>query len=83
MISRDPLREPVRPVRLPRGRRRQRRRGRRLANFRDDGFGFLRAAAVMDEHLGACLGEVNALARPMPREAPVTRAVFPESVVMT
>ena len=28
-----------------------------LANLRDDGFGFLRAAAVMDENLRAGLGE--------------------------
>jgi hypothetical protein len=27
--------------------------------------------------------EHSALARPMPREAPVTRAVFPESLLMT
>ena len=53
-----------------------------LADFRDDRFCLLRAAAVMDKHLGAGLGEGHALARPMPREAPVTRAVFPESVVM-
>jgi len=29
----------------------------RLADFRDDGFRLLRAAAVTDEHLGAGLGE--------------------------
>ena len=53
-----------------------------LPDFRDDGFGLLGAASVMDEHCAPALASAIALARPMPREAPVTRAVFPESVVM-
>ena len=54
-----------------------------FADLSNDGFRLLRAASVVDEHLGAGLASAKALARPMPREAPVTRAVFPESVVMT
>ena len=55
-----------------------------LADLGDNGFGPFRAAAVMDEHLGTVLpfASAKALARPMPREAPVTRAVFPERLPM-
>ena len=53
-----------------------------LADLSDDGFRFLRAASVMDGTWPPALASANALARPMPREAPVTRAVFPESAGM-
>jgi hypothetical protein len=57
MISRVRLRQPMRPV----GRREvdadRVRAAAAFANRCDDGFRFLRAASIVDEHLGACLGE--------------------------
>ena len=47
-----------------------------LADLKDDGAGFALTRAVMDEKLGAHRARAIALARPIPREAPVTRAVF-------
>ena len=44
----------------------------------DNTVGFIGGLAVMDENLGTGRGErESALARPMPRDAPVTRAVLP------
>ena len=37
----------------------------------------------VNQNLGARWASLSALARPSPRDAPVTSAVFPESVVMT
>ena len=57
-------------------------RAARRADFGDDGLGLIFSAAVVNEHLCAGLASARALARPMPREAPVTSAVFPVRVFM-
>ena len=54
-----------------------------VANFRDDCLGLLRAAAVVNNTCALALARARALARPMPREAPVTSAVFPERSLMS
>jgi hypothetical protein len=47
-----------------------------VANLGDDGFGFGLAAAIMNKNLCASLASARALARPMPREAPVTERFY-------
>jgi hypothetical protein len=53
-----------------------------LADLGDDGVSLVGSATVMDHDLGACLGEGQRGGAAMPREAPVTSAVFPERLVM-
>ena len=54
-----------------------------FAYLGDDTVGFSRATAVMDENCAPAAASARALARPMPREAPVTRAVLPERLGMS
>ena len=63
-----------------RGRPRPRRRFCSLPDVGDDGFGLLCSASVMDEQVCArAAPSAKAVARPIPREAPVTRAILPDS----
>ena len=45
-------------------------------DLRDDGLRLIGAATVVDDDAGPRGGSAKAAARPMPREAPVTRAVL-------
>ena len=54
-----------------------------LADLGDDGFGYAGGLAVMHQHLRPSFASASALARPLPRDAPVTSAVFPSRRVMT
>ena len=47
-----------------------------LAYFLDDGSRFRDSASVVNQHMCAGLCQCRALARPMPRDAPVTRAIL-------
>ncbi len=52
-----------------------------FADLGNDVFCLPGAAAVVNQYLAPSLARARAVARPMPLEAPVTRAVFPESLV--
>jgi hypothetical protein len=44
---------------------------------RDERFRILRGTAIVDQDMCPSLRECCAVARPIPRDAPVTNAVFP------
>ena len=54
-----------------------------FADLADNTIGFIGASAEMHQNLRAgAAASASALARPMPREAPVTSAVFPVRLCM-
>jgi hypothetical protein len=55
----------------------------RFADLIDHGLSLVGVAAVVNDDTGAGGGSVRAVARPMPREAPVTRAVLLARLAMT
>ena len=52
-----------------------------FAYLRDNAVGFIRAAAICTRTWAPAAASAIAVARPMPREAPVTRAVLPARLV--
>jgi len=78
----DPLGQNVRTLRLPQVGTDLLGAAAGLGDFGDDGVGLLLARAVVDQHLRAGLCQNQGAGAADAARAPVTRAVFPERLLM-